>query len=326
MSSGRRPQRILLVKMSSLGDVIHNLPVASDIRRHRPDATIDWVVEEQYTPLVAMHPAVDRVIPIALRRWRRSPLSAATWREFGAFRRALRGHEYDAIVDTQGLLKSALVAKLARGPTHGFGRGTAREPLASRFYDAIVEFPPEAHKIFRYRSVAAQAIGYAVAPEIDYGIAPRVPPPQIASGRYCIAFHATARAAKLWPDANWIELVRRIEKAGYACILPWGNGEERARSERIATANSAAIVPPRLALDDMSALIAAAGFVVGVDTGLMHLAAALSRPVAGIFCDSNPVDACPVGPGPTAYRGDLGAPPTVTEMAEAIGEVAGISI
>ena len=326
MSSGRRPQRFLLVKMSSLGDVIHNLPVASDIRRHRPDATIDWVVEEQYTPLVAMHPAVDRIIPIALRRWRRSPLSAATWREFDTFRRTLRGHEYDAIVDTQGLLKSALVAKLARGPIHGFGRGTAREPLASRFYDAIVEFPPEAHKIFRYRSVAARAIGYAVAPEIDYGIAPRVPPPQIASGRYCIAFHATARAAKLWPDANWIELVRRIEKAGYACILPWGSDEEHARSERIAAVNSAAIVPPRLALDDMSALIATAGFVVGVDTGLMHLAAALSRPVAGIFCDSNPVDACPVGPGPTAYRGHVGAPPTVAEVAEAIGEVAGISI
>ncbi|HEV8553543.1 MAG TPA: lipopolysaccharide heptosyltransferase I [Casimicrobiaceae bacterium] len=318
--------RILLIKMSSLGDVIHNLPVASDIRRHRPDATIDWVVEEQYTPLVAMHPAVARVIPIALRRWRRSPLSAATWRELSVFRKTLRGHEYDAIVETQGLLKSALVAKLARGPVHGFGRGTAREPLASRLYDATVEFPPEAHKIFRYRSVAARAFGYAVSLEIDYGIAPRVSPPRIASGRYCLAFHATARAAKLWQEANWIELVRRIEKAGYACILPWGSGEEGARSERIATANSTAIVPPRLALDDMSALIAGAEFVVGVDTGLMHLAAALSRPVVGIFCDSNPVDACPVGAGPTAYCGHIGAPPTVAEVAEAIGEVAGTSI
>ncbi len=318
--------RILLIKMSSLGDVIHNLPVASDIRRQRPDATIDWVVEEQYTPLVAMHPAVDRVIPIALRRWRRSLLSAATWREFDAFRKSLRSREYDAIIETQGLLKSALVAKMARGPIHGFGRGTAREPLASRLYDETVEFPPEAHKIFRYRTVAAQAIGYAVAPEIDYGIAPRVPPPQIASGRYCLAFHATARAAKLWREENWTELVRRLEKAGYACILPWGGDDERERSDRIAAANTAAIVPPRLALDDMAALIAGAEFVVGVDTGLMHLAAALSRPVVGIFCDSNPVDAFPVGPGPTAYRGKIGSPPTVTEVTEAISEVTGISI
>ena len=326
MSSGQHPRRILLVKMSSLGDVIHNLPVATDIRRHLPDATIDWVVEEQYTPLVAMHPAVDRVIPIALRRWRRSLLSAANWREFDAFRRTLRIRAYDAIVETQGLLKSALVAKLARGPIHGFGSGTAREPLASRLYDVVVEFPPEAHKIFRYRSVAAQAIGYAVSPEIDYGIAPRVPPPRIASGRYCLAFHGTARAAKLWQEANWMELVRRLEKSGYACIVPWGSDGEHARSVRIAAAGATAIAPPRLALDDMSALIAKAEFVVGVDTGLMHLAAALSRPVVGIFCDSNPVDACPVGPGPTAYRGRVGAPPTVAEVVEAISEVAGIPI
>ena len=318
--------RILLIKMSSLGDVIHNLPVATDIRRHVPDAIIDWVVEEQYTPLVGMHPAVDRIIPIALRRWRRSLLSAAAWREAGALRRLLRGHEYDAIIETQGLLKSALVAKLARGPIHGFGPGTARDPLASTFYDATIELPPQAHKIFRYRSVAAQALGYAVAPQIDYGIAPRVPAPQIASDRYCLVFHGTARAAKLWPEANWIELVRRLETAGYACILPWGSATERARSERIAAANHAAIVPPRLALDAMSALIAGAECVAGVDTGLMHLAAALARPVVGIFCDSNPVDACPVGPGPTAYRGRIGAPPAVGEVAEAIGEVAGIQI
>ena len=318
--------RILLIKTSSMGDIIHNLPVATDIRRHLPDAIIDWVVEEQYASLVAMHPSVDHVIPIALRRWRRSLLSPATWLEFGAFRRVLRSHAYDAIVETQGLLKSALVAKLARGPVYGFGRGTVREPIAAMLYDATVELPPEAHKIFRYRSVAAHAMGYAVAPEIDYGIAPRVPRPQIVSGRYCLAFHGTARAAKLWQEANWTELVRHLEKAGYACILPWGSDVERARSERIASTNSAAIVPLRLGLDDMSALIAGADFVVGVDTGLMHLAAALSRPVVGIFCDSNPIDACPVGPGPTAYRGHIGTPPTVADVAEAISEVAGISI
>jgi heptosyltransferase-1 len=326
MSSGQRPRKILLVKMSSLGDVIHNLPVATDIRHHRPDAIIDWVVEEQYTPLVSMHPAINRIIPIALRRWRRAPLSAKNWREYGTFRRALREYEYDAIVETQGLLKSALVAKLAHGPIHGFGSGTAREPLASRFYDTTVEFPREAHKIFRYRTVAAQAIGYAVAPEVNYGIAPRVSPPRIAAGRYYLAFHATARAAKLWQEANWVALVRRLEKSGYTCILPWGSDKELARSERIAASSSTVIIPARLSLDDMSAVIAGADFVVGVDTGLMHLAAALSRPVVGIFCDSDPVDACPVGPGPTAHRGHIGTPPTVADVVEAIGEVARISI
>ncbi|MGH8632951.1 MAG: lipopolysaccharide heptosyltransferase I, partial [Burkholderiales bacterium] len=294
--------RVLLIKMSSLGDVIHNLPVATDIRRHLPAATIDWVVEEQYAPLVAMHPALNRVIPIALRRWRHAPFSGTTWREFAAFRRELRSHAYDAIVETQGLLKSAVVAKLARGPVSGFGPATAHERLASLLYDNTSEFPPEAHKILRYRSVAARALGYAVGRTIDYGIAPRVPRPAITAGRYCLAFHATARAAKLWPEASWAELVRLLQRAGYACILPWGSDEERARSERIAAAADGAIVPPKYSLEEMSALVAGAGFVVGVDTGFTHLAAALARPVVGIFCDSNPVDASPIGPGPTAYR------------------------
>lgn len=314
--------RILLIKMSSLGDVVHNMPVATDIRRQLPDAAIDWVVEEQYVPLVRMHSAVDRILPIALRRWRRNLLSGANWREFGDFRRQLRSAPYDAIIETQGLLKSAIVAKLARGRVYGFGPATAREPLASRFYDARFEFPPAAHKILRYRSVAAGALGYPLTAGIDYGIKPRVSKPDLVGGRYCIAFHSTARAAKLWPESNWIELVSMMESAGCACILPWGSDEERRRSERIAAASASSVVPPRLSIDDMAALIAEAGFVVGVDTGLMHLAAALTRPVVGIFCDSNPIDACPVGPGPTAYRGHIGRPPAASEVAEAIREVA----
>lgn len=314
--------KILLVKTSSMGDVIHNLPVASDIRAALPDSHIDWVVEESFAAIPRMHPGVNRVIPIALRRWRRQLFSGATWREFGAFRREFRCYDYDVIVETQGLLKSAFVATLARGPVYGFGPGTAREPLASRFYSVTYEFPPEAHKIFRCRSVAARALGYPVAETIDYAIAPRVPPPSFGDGPYCLVFHSTARAAKLWPEANWLELVRLLEGAGYACILPWGNDEECARSERIAAAYSRAIVPPRLSLDEISALVTGAEVVVGVDTGLMHLAAALARPVVGIFCDSNPVDACPLGPGPTAYRGHIGRPPTVDAVVEAIREVA----
>jgi len=314
--------RILLVKMSSLGDVVHNLPVATDIRRHLPDATIDWVVEEAYLPLVRMHPGVDRIVPISLRRWRRNLSSGANWREFGEFRRQLRAQPYDAIVETQGLLKSAFVARLARGRIYGFGPATAREPLASRFYHMTYEFPPAAHKILRYRSVAAHALGYSVDDAIDYGIAPRVAKPELARGRYCLAFHSTARAAKLWPEPEWMQLVHTLASAGCACVLPWGNDEERHRSERIATAAPGSVVPPRLSIDEMAASIAAAEFVVGVDTGLMHLAAALTRPVVGIFCDSNPVDACPVGPGPTAYRGRIGSPPSADDVAQAIREVA----
>ncbi len=313
--------RVLLVKTSSLGDVIHNLPVASDLRYYFPNADIHWLVEEQYTPIVQMHGAVDRIIPIALRRWRRAPWSVNNWREFLAARRALRQFRYNAIIDTQGLLKSALFARLASGPVHGFGARTAREPLAARFYDARYEFAPEMHKIERYRSVAARAFSYKLDNLIDYGIAPRVPNPNLIDGPYCVLLHSTARAAKLWREDRWQDLIDRLTAAGLGCILPWGSDAELRRSDRLAVRDGRTLVAPKLSLDQLAALIADAELVVGVDTGLMHLAAAFSRPVVGIFCDSNPVDANPRGPGPTAYRGDIGKPPTVQDVVAAIREV-----
>ena len=313
--------RVLLVKTSSLGDVIHNLPVASDLRHHFPNADIHWLVEEQYIPIVAMHPAVDRIIPVALRRWRKAPWSLANWREFFAMRRLLRKQRYNAIIETQGLIKSAVFARLAKGPVHGFGAKTAREPLATRFYDARYEFAPEMHKIQRYRSVAARAFSYQVDNFIDYGISPRVANPRLIDGPYCVLLHSTARAEKLWKEERWLQLIERLNGAGLGCILPWGNDAELRRSDRLAVRGGRTLVAPKLSLDQMAALIADARLVVGVDTGLMHLAAALSRPVVGIFCDSNPVDACPRGPGPTAFRGDIGEQPTVDEVVAAIREV-----
>ncbi len=313
--------RILLVKTSSLGDVIHNLPVASDLRHQFPNADIHWLVEEQYAPLVEMHDAVDSIIPIALRRWRKALWSAANWREFLDARRALGLVRYHAIIDTQGLLKSALFAKLAKGPIHGFGARTAREPMASRFYDARYEFAPETHKIERYRAVAARAFSYAVDNFIDYGISPRVPRPQLLDGPYCVLLHSTARAAKLWPEDRWLALIDRLQAAGLGCILPWGTASELRRSDRLSVRGGRTLTTPKLSLAQLSALIAEAELVVGIDTGLTHLAAAFSRPVVGIFCDSNPVDACPMGPAPTAYRGDIGKPPTIEEVLGAVREV-----
>ncbi|NIO41836.1 MAG: lipopolysaccharide heptosyltransferase I [Burkholderiales bacterium] len=313
--------RVLLVKTSSLGDVIHNLPVASDVRHHFPNADIHWLVEEQYTPIVEMHGEVDRIIAIALRRWRKAPWSVNNWRQFLAARRALRQFRYNAIIDTQGLLKSALFARLSKGPIHGFAARTAREPLASRFYDARYEFPSEMHKIERYRSVAARAFSYDLDNFIEYGIAPRVPNPNLIEGPYCVLLHSTARSAKLWGEDQWLNLIERLNAAGLGCILPWGNDTELRRSDRLAVRAGRTLVAPKLSLDQLSALIAGAELVVGVDTGLMHLAAAFSRPVVGIFCDSNPIDANPQGPGPTAYRGDLGKPPSVDDVVSAIREV-----
>lgn len=313
--------RVLLVKTSSLGDVIHNLPVASDLRHHFPNADIHWLVEEQYTPIVRMHSAVDRIIPIALRRWRKAPWSVSNWREFLDARRALREVRYNAIIETQGLLKSALFARFAKGPIHGFGAKTAREPLASRFYDARYEYAPEMHKIERYRSVAARAFSYKLDNFIDYGITPSVPNPQLIHGPYCVLLHSTARAAKLWKEDYWLNLIERLNNAGLGCILPWGSDAELRRSDRLAVRGGRTLTAPKLSIEQLSALIGGATLVVGVDTGLMHLAAAFSRPVVGIFCDSNPIDARPKGPGPTAYRGDIGKPPSVDDVIGAIREV-----
>jgi heptosyltransferase-1 len=280
-------KRILIVKTSSLGDVVHNLPVASDIRRHFPEAGIDWVVEEPYAPLVRLHPAVRRVIPVALRRWRQRLLGRVTWREIGEFRRLSQAERYDAIIDTQGLLKSALIARAAKGTHHGFDAGTAREPLAARFYDVTHHVARSQHAVLRNRALAAAALGYRVEDPTDYGIA--VPGPDTRQAQpYAVLLHGSSRRDKLWPEAAWTQLGRALAARGLACVLPWGSDEERKRSDRIAQDLDHAEVPPLEPLDRLAVMLGKAVAVVGVDTGLTHLAAALGRPVAAIYCGSDP--------------------------------------
>src|SRR5215831_7031601 len=163
-------KKVLLVKTSSLGDVVHNLPVATDIRRYLPEARIDWVVEEPYAALVALHPAVHRVIPVAFRRWRRGLLGHRTWKEIAEFRRLSQAETYDAVVDTQGLMKSAVLARAARGRHHGFDAASAREPLAARLYEVTHHVPRAQHAVRRNRQLAAAALGYRVSDGVDYGI------------------------------------------------------------------------------------------------------------------------------------------------------------
>ena len=278
-------KRILLVKTSSLGDVVHNLPVASDIRRHFPDALIDWVVEEPYAAIVAMHPAVRRVIPVALRRWRRRLLAGATWKEIGEFRRLTHSERYDAVIDTQGLVKSAIIGRAARGPHHGFDAGSARESLAARFYEVRHPISRDQHAVAKNRMLAAAALGYRVEEPADFGI---VAPLQVPEKAYCVLLHGSGRREKLWAEESWIGLGRQLSAQGLNCVLPWGSEEERRRSERIAQHLSTASIPPHQPLDRMVALLAGAAAIVGVDTGLTHLAAALGRPVVAIYCGTDP--------------------------------------
>ena len=309
--------RILLVKTSSLGDVVHNLPVVSDIRRHLPDAEIDWAVEEAFAAIPRMQPDVRRVLPVALRRWRRDLIGSNTRAEICSFISTLRACGYDAIIDTQGLLKSALVARAARGMCYGLDWLSSREPL--RFlYDRTFRVPWGQHAVTRNRSLAAQALGYTPSVEVNYGISPQPRAfPWLPCARYAVLLHATSAERKLWPEPHWTELCKHLFSNTIFCVLPWGNDAERVRSERLAAATTNAIVPPALALDDMAALLAGAQGVVGVDTGLTHLAAAQNVPTLGIYCATDPAATGIHGCSRATNLGGIGAPPTVAHVIDA---------
>lgn len=281
--------RILLVKTSSLGDVIHNLPVVGDLKRHFPDADIDWCVEEGFAAVPHLHPGVRKVVPVALRRWRKALFSGATWREIGAFRQALRSETYDVVLDSQGLLKSALIARQARGPIFGYAPEAAREPLAARLYQRTFGIPKAAHAVERNRWLAAAAFGYAPDLPLDYGIAAAplgadwLPP-----SPYAVLLTATSRDDKLWDEANWTSLGRTLAELGVRAVLPAGNSAERERAARLAAAIPGAVAAPPLGIDQLAALLAGARLAVGVDTGLTHLAAALRIPTVAIYTATEP--------------------------------------
>lgn len=261
-----------------------------------------------------MHPSVRRVIPVALRRWRRDMLGSTTRAEICSLLTVLREREYDAIIDTQGLLKSALVARAARGNCYGLDWRSSREPL--RFlYGCTFSVSWDQHAVTRNRSLAAQALGYQVSASIDYGITSK---PRtftwLPDRRYAVLLHATSANRKLWPESHWVEFVKHLFLNNIFCILPWGNDAERSRGETLAAATTGAIVPPALALDDLSALFAGAHGVTGVDTGLTHLAAALGVPTVGIYCATDPAATGIYGCPRAINLGGIGAAPAVADV------------
>jgi heptosyltransferase-1 len=309
--------RILLVKTSSLGDVVHNLPVASDIRRHLPQAEIDWVVEESCADVPRLHPAVREVIPVQLRQWRRTVLHAETWRTLRGLRARLRIRAYDAVIDTQGLLKSALVACLAPGTRIGLDWSSSREPLRA-FYHRTVHVPWGQHAVERNRQLAARALHYRLDCTASYGI---VPPPLPAgaaawgdSGDYAVLIHSSSAADKLWPEHQWVKLGDHLNHRGLACVLPWGSESERERSERLAKLIKTAFVPARLSLRDAAGLLGHAAVAFGVDTGLSHLAAALGTPTVGIYVTTDPAATGLYGAARAHNTGGRSQPPSLTEV------------
>ena len=282
-------QRILFVKLSSLGDVIHHLPAVTDLARRMPDAHVAWAVEEAYAELVRLHPAVAESIPVGLRALRDHPLDAERWRRVGAARRALAAKRWDYVIDTQGLLKSALVAKSAAGRSFGMDGASARESAASWFYHRAYAVPRDLHAVERNRRLVGQVLGYEPEGPAEYGLeSPPYPPLWAPRGRYAVLLHAASRADKQWPDEKWVDLARRLANHGYATVFPGGTEAERMAAARLALLVPGSIAAPPMDLWVAATLLAHAEMVVGVDTGLTHLAVALDRPTVGIYRATDP--------------------------------------
>jgi heptosyltransferase-1 len=307
----------LIIRPSSLGDIVHAMPIVHDLRRHHPGIVIDWVSEEPFAGLIGLNRGVRRVIPVALRRWRHHLLSRATWREFAVFRRQLGNYRYTAVIDLQEQVKGALLAWLAHGPVHGPDRASIREPAATIAYRRRHRVDPRQHLIDRCRQLAGASFGYEPEGPPHFDL---VPPPlhDAPSSRYVVFLHATSRADKLWPEPHWKQLIGHFTAAGFAVVLPWGSTDEAARSTALGAGITDALVPQHRSLPKLAALLAHAELVCGVDTGLTHLAAALNVPTISLFVATDPRLAGVARASARASDlGGIGVVPTPTEVVAA---------
>lgn len=311
-------ERILLVKTSSLGDVIHNLPVVSDILQQYPDAHIDWVVEESFADIPKLHPAIKQVIPVAARRWRKAIFCKQTWCEIAAFKRLVSAKPYDLIIDTQGLIKSAVMTKFAQGLKCGQDKASAREPFASYFYNQKHNVARDQHAVIRNRETAARACGYAIpsgAP--DYGLKAITSSKLDLPQPYIVGLHGTSKESKLWPITHWIDLAKALADQQLNLVLPWASDAEHTRANDIAAKHSNVIVLPKLKIVQLATIIGNAHAAIGVDTGLSHLATALSIPTIAIYTDTDPA-LTGVYPGAHAPANNLGGKAQCPSVAETI--------
>jgi heptosyltransferase-1 len=279
--------KALIIKTSSMGDVIHTLPAISDAKSAIPNIEFDWVVEENFAEISSWHSAVKRVIPVALRRWRQEKsLSAIT--ELKTFLKTLRIQKYDHIIDAQGFIKSALIALFAHGTKCGLDFKSARESIATIFYTRKFTVAKHQHAITRLRQLFAQTLGYEVKTPINYGIKSFFPVSE-EKQKFLIFIHGASRPDKCWDNNKWIELARLAQNQGFAIKLPWGNEIEKERAELIAANTPQTQVLPKLKLYDLALIFLRSAGVVTIDTGLGHLAAALDVPTVSLYQNTDPL-------------------------------------
>lgn len=331
--------KVLVVKMSSMGDIVHAQPLVTDILKHFPNAKIDWVCEAAFAAIPAMHPGVADVIPISLRRWRRNLTDPDTRRAFRTFVERLRRVQYDWVIDCQGLIKSAVISRLARASHRaGLSWASSRDAVASLAYDRKAVVPKSLHVVSRNRAVAAAALGYAVAEPARFGLQPPAVPTAWRSSQraYAVLIPGASRDEKLWPEAHWQAVARSLIGQGLQVCWLWGSASERERvlrlaracgsvqdasAQNVAVATDAlanSLVPPFLSVAQAAALIADAQVVVGLDTGFTHLAGALGRPTVGIFCDFDATQCAVTGDAPCESLGGVGQIPALDAVEAAV--------
>ena len=310
-----------------MGDIIHNMPLIHDLKTRYPEAQIDWVVEEAFADLAKLNPLISQVIPVALRRWKKALFSIKTWSEFFAFRRALQAARYDAILDTQGLIKSALLTRLANGVSYGRNAQSARERLAGFLYHYPICVSHELHAVIRNRRGGSLALNYSIdetRPVYDIELSQielsfEIPP------NFIIVFHSTARDGKHWPTQYWVELGQQLNEHGFCIALPWGNKTEKNRAELIASQLANAVVLPKLSIVQLAKLTSFAKAAIGLDTGLTHIAVVLDVPTLAIFTDTH-IWQAGTHPSSTGRAITIGGKPAKPTVNEAILAFNGLNI
>jgi len=292
--------KILLIKMSSMGDVFHTFPALSDAQANLPGLVVDWVVEKSFAEIPKWHPVVDKVYPIELRKWRKTLLKKQTRQEIKSFFEEINQTRYDLIIDAQGLLKSAWVARKINGTVAGYDWSSAREPLATWFYQFKFPVPKDQHAILRLRQLLSKSLNYSLEDKapIVYGLntqawsKPEIVTQQFADNGYWVFLHGTTWETKYWPEDHWIELLQKANDMGKKVILPWGNQDEHERALRIAStteADNVWVPNEMLSLNGMAKTLKNAQAVVSVDTGLSHVAAALEVPMVVLYRVTDPI-------------------------------------
>ena len=306
--------RVLIVKTSSMGDVVHALPAVSDMAQAIPGIQIDWLVEKSFAAMPSQHRAVNRVITLQWRKWRKSLRTPETKQALAHWRHEMRQQRYDLIIDMQGLVKSALFACFAQGPRAGYDWHSIREPLASLFYGRKARVARRLHAVDRCRQLAAQVLNYPLPnTPPDFGLVAQADAWKPDQGPYAVLIPCASRPEKLWPQSDWISLAQHLHQQGMDIAVMWGNPEEEQRAQAIAQA-CGGHVPPFLTVAQAGDTLAGAEVVVGLDTGMTHLAAAHGRNTLGIYCDHEPGLAGVTGSGKVISLGGKGQVPSLTTV------------